>query len=188
MANLYVANSNVLGGSFEHLYLVYDPQGDFDPNSSSTWNNDVIIRGGPQGIPQFSPIQIENGFIITASEDALNGDHPITDRNYTSLSGNAASLWASMTVHIDTLGTQDSNGYILTETTYETTEINSNSVINTALNHVGIDLRDVAPQAMSNYPGHLGLLDGSGNDAYTAFSYPSSSDEYYFVKYGGGMT
>lgn len=33
MANLYIANSDILG--FEHLYLVYDPQGDYPNNSSA---------------------------------------------------------------------------------------------------------------------------------------------------------
>jgi len=186
MANLFIANKPA-GVIWEHLYLVFDPQGDFDPENSATWDNDLIIRGGPYGDLEIDPIRIENGFAILGSADQLVSDDPVDDRDYTLLSDDAASLWSAMMVYTASMG-QLEGAYYITDATYQTLELNSNSVINTILNQAGIDLRDVAPQAMTNYPGHLGLLDGSGNSAYTAFSYPSSSDEYYFVKRGGNDT
>lgn len=188
MGNIYIANSDILG--YEHLYLVYDPQSDFDENLSSTWTNDLVIRGGPQLIPEVDPILIENGELVLDSRDKLDGDDPIADRNYTLLSSSAASLWASMGAFTDTLGTAvPGNPEVVTDRTYHALGTNSNAVINTILNQAGIDLREYMPQASTNYPGHMSLLDGDGNSNYTAFIHDSLINETtYFYKRGGDDT
>jgi hypothetical protein len=44
MPKIYLASNEAVISidpfTFEHLYLVYDPQDDYDPNNSATWNND----------------------------------------------------------------------------------------------------------------------------------------------------
>ncbi|MEO0562665.1 MAG: hypothetical protein AAF125_11150, partial [Chloroflexota bacterium] len=73
--------------------------------------------------------------------------------------------------------------------TYHALGTNSNAIINTILNQAGIDLRDHMPQAPTEYPGHMSLLDGNGNSNYTAFVHDSLLNKTtFFYKRGGDDT
>ncbi len=185
MGNLFIASKpvTVSAGVFEHLYIVYDPQGDFDPSNRASLDNDLILRGGPSGIPGggFDPIEIQIGVPINFSKDPLNDADPLLDREYTLLkSGADADLaWTQMLTVMPGIGTQTSDPRIYVtpdDVGYFATYQNSNSVVNTALFSAGIDLRQNTPYFNGNpengrfpaglFPGHnrvLGDINGDGN-------------------------
>lgn len=83
-SKIWIASKPVPPSNYEHLYLVYDPDG--NPNSG----DEYIFRGGPQNNNplNFGNIVIENWIPIERSEDRLNGDDPLLGRNYTELNLN----------------------------------------------------------------------------------------------------
>lgn len=144
---------DVVGTDYDHAYLVYDPDG--DPTSG----DELVFRGGPNS-PGDLHITIEDWVPIAASDDALGSDDPLTDRNYTELASgtdatnkmNALAAWA------EDFGAPDVNGKIATDIRYTfplhigdptappIPALNSNTVFNSALNHIGVDATSNTPR------------------------------------------
>jgi Ca2+-binding RTX toxin-like protein len=151
MSRIYIATNDIqiLGSQFDHLYLVYDP--DSDPNNQ----NELVIRGGPNGAIR---IITEAGSLLTASTDThLNPDGSINEDPYleryfrditsTFYGLNTENVWSYLSAHSQAI--EDAN------ISYET-EQNSNSVVASVLNSAGILIGNVlpsAPPSASVWPG-----------------------------------
>jgi Ca2+-binding RTX toxin-like protein len=109
----------------------------------------------------------------------------------------ATSVWNTMWTFAHTMGDEDDPAPSLYNTNidYDLLGPNSNSVINTVLNIVGLNFRIHTPYAngsttiiqdAAEFPGHMGLLDGLGNNTYVAYIYDSLINETTsFYKRGG---
>ena len=216
MSKLYVANYQVIyptglpipetlpTGKY-HSYLVFDQDGD-----QNTQFDQTIIRGGPADrVNADGPISVQ----IASSSDSIDGLNNINDspvenpnggffgendknydgvadtlgsRNYTELASAtlASSLWNEMLSYANELQGM--------QTEYFGLGPNSNSTINSVMNAVGLNYRANLPTGMNpiDYPGHLGLLDGSGDNTLTAFIYSDGtiSETTVFRKYDGDDT
>jgi Ca2+-binding RTX toxin-like protein len=167
MSKLYIASFEV-ALNFSHLYLIYDPDG--IPNSG----DEFIIRGGPnEGTlnpfdpqPLLGDILVEPGIPFNDSEDGPIRDDQgnITkiptpeERNFTLIADGttADSAWAAMLDFVNTLGTTQDDGRILTETDYSFSKANSNSTITSAMAAAELDV-------FSNLPIVGGDLEGTGD-------------------------
>jgi Ca2+-binding RTX toxin-like protein len=166
MTKIWMASKPVSAsfGTYEHVYLVYDPDG--DPTSG----DEQVFRGGPSPDVSLSPkITIENWRGIQGSEDTVYDPDtgavvadPFADRNYTELNLNgmtpeqfkqALSDWAN------NAGTPDSDGNIKTDVPYTVPvaingdgdpqwipSLNSNTTVKSALAQAGIDLNSNLPR------------------------------------------
>ena len=142
---------------YEHLYLVYDPDG--NPNSG----DELIFRGGPKkNEPVINAhIVIEDWVSINKSADSLDGLNPFTNRNYTELNLDGMSPeqfkqntsdWAT------SFGSRDPLGLITTAIKYEVPidltntgaqpkpALNSNATIKSAIESIGIDFQSNIPR------------------------------------------
>lgn len=193
---IYIASFDVIYGATagqEHLYLIYDPDVDGDSDPTTYIANDSssvpeIIRGGwdYQGPENYlGKIDIE---ILPEplSTDAFNGD-TAGDRNLREITDipdgqTASETWEAMKDFARSM-TNDWDaqaGHGTTDTDYKIFGPNSNSVANSVLASQGIDLRQNTPmsdsgpgyQDPSEYPGHMGILEGSGDDEITVFANP----------------
>src|SRR6185437_5917180 len=167
-AALFIA-SKPITSLYQHLYLVYDPDGSIA--SSGTYSGDeLVLRGGPSAhLSGF--IALEGGVPIASSHDGAAGnggvEPSLTDRNFTLLAtgSDATTAWtgmltweASLTHDTAVLGTlQNSNiNYSLGGNSPDYADTtNSNSTVASALASVGIDIYD-------NLPIKGGDLDGNG--------------------------
>ena len=206
MANSSIIDARVYIGSYvvggepnfdwlptgaEHAYLLFDPDldKDDDPTTYDALNSaaiPAIIRGGPSGNYAIDPIEIE---IMSEanSVDAFNGSSAF-DRDFRVLfeGVNAAQIWQGMTEFARSLGGYSfiADAYI-SQIAYNLVGPNSNSVINSVLNASGLNFRENTTindggsgyEDPSEYPGHMGLLDGSGNNIFTAFIYEDGLTE-----------
>lgn len=183
-SQIYIASTNVAGDAARHLYLIYDPNSDQDDNAA-TGNGVEIIRGGPTNsigtlnwwangaiFGGFQNIIVEPGRLEIDSDNKFDGDS-MSDRRAEQIEfiGSADTTWTSMKSYALSWGNLDANGIIYTNFDYVAAGPNSNSVISTVLNIHGIDFRDNLPTGSSDseFPGHMALLDGSGDSAFTAF-------------------
>jgi Ca2+-binding RTX toxin-like protein len=205
-SKIYTASFDVFAGQ-EHMYLFYDSNIDNDNNPVTNLNSPVqIIRGGRPENHEIS--NVSNNIVVELRTDATQSvdwfekdgvTYTPTERNFREIaSGTAAdNLWSSMWSFADSLGeiNIDYNNSELQDTGIEYNFLgpNSNSVINSVLNANGINLRDttILPYAdgsttqiqnPSEYPGHMAILDGSGDDTFTAYAY---SDAYEFYDSAG---
>lgn len=124
-----------------HLYLVYD----------DGLGQEFVIRGGPSGIFS-STIVTENGVPIEQSLDAREGETP-GDRQARKLDltgREAADVWHIMV--------QQSQNIDDEEITYNTFTQNSNSVISSILNVVGLAPFDNMPSTPLDLPGNTNAL------------------------------
>lgn len=207
---IYIASFDVIYGATagqEHLYLIYDPDVDGDSDPTTYIANDTssvpeIIRGGwdYQGPENYlGNIDIE---ILPEplSTDAFNGDSA-ADRNLREITDipdgqTASETWEAMKDFARSL-TNDwdaQTGHGTTDTDYKIFGPNSNSVANSVLASQGIDLRQNTPmsdsgpgyQDPSEYPGHMGLLEGSGDDQISVFANPSGITKVQIVRDNSG--
>ena len=201
---IYIGSYDValgIAAGEEHLYLLYDPDvdGDGDPTTSISTDPSSfsrIIRGGPEtGISSGQVlVEIRNE---QSSSDSFGGDTP-TDRNFRLIDegSHVSTLWSQMETFAESMGSSVGNGNYETSHDYKLVGPNSNSVINTTLNAAGINLRNATPliegqsgppyQSPYEFPGHMSILDGSGNDSFTAFAY--NNRLYTFFNTGGNDT
>lgn len=161
---MWIASKPVTAGSldtsYDHLYYVYDPDG--DPTSG----DEKIFRAGPKAvgiIPKFK-IEIEVWVDINVSEDNLeSGQNPYADRNYTEVaSGTAATdLRDDVSNWADGFGTPDVDGKIQTDVPYTSPiydandlravpALNSNTTIVEAGRAGGLDVPSNMPFAGGN--------------------------------------
>lgn len=202
-ARVYIASHELeidpLTGE-EHLYLFYDP--DLDMDDDATTGTGMQIIRGDTGI-NYNPLALFNSIVIEARENAEESKDWLFDLGETPVSQNfrvleegqdAKDMWegtSGMFAFAKSMGTYDSTEKLyvsdLGPTAYNPFNANSNSVINTVLSAFGVDLRSHTPfadggtseyQGASEFPGHMTILDGSGNDTFTAFSYDGINDEY----------
>ena len=165
---IYLAHSAAVPGSpYQHLFLVYDIDGDaLTTETAENPDEQQIIQGGHQGLPGFSnllisyshPSNTENQWLdFNGDGDAVDpGDrNPYEVFDYTTLDlggRDAAVVWAEMINFSRSLGTPDpvlGNIIIDTGLTYPAAGFgtNSNSVINSILNEVlGVNIHDVLPK------------------------------------------
>ncbi len=178
----------------EHLYLVYDPDGD------PTTGDEYIFRGGPENNNplNFGDIKIENWILEDDSEDRLDDDDPFIDRNFTevALGGKSAEQvrdeiadWAR------DLGTEDPNtNAVNTNVPYtlpirinrdgdaeKSPALNSNTTIKSALDNSDIDFNDNIPRDGGTgsrlptdlFPGSESYFTGSDGD----YSVPPGTED-----------
>lgn len=175
---LYIASYEVLADGY-HTYLIYDANKDGDSDFTTSTSDVRILRGGAginYGVPTELSVLVERFSEVQNSADWVELQ---TATNLTQLSD--PSIWPQMWDFASTMGQANRPfpGLHDTNITYIPVGPNSTSVINSLLSVAGVDLRDVLPRGTSpvNYPGHLGLLDGSSSDSFTIFAY---RDPYYF--------
>ena len=189
----------------EHSYLLYDPDldGDSDPTTFISANSNSfsrIIRGGPESLISSGQVVIEIRN-EQASSDQFDGESA-ADRHFRVLvtGATATSIWTTqMETFAASMGGFDSadNWYESNED-YQLLGPNSNSVVNSILNVIGYDFRDATPYNDGStttykspilFPGHMGLLDSSGNSLYTAYIYDGpTTDSTNFYKRNGNDT
>ncbi len=208
MSKIYIASYivNPFGipvSTSSHAYLVLDMDEDL-----STSYDQLILRGGPEKpesvLTDPGEIRYEAGVSSYFSEDGLDNtsvqpgssylkndrnedgvaDNYIT-RHYTNYSALDSSLWYSMQQYaVDLININTSYQH-----KYSSLAQNSNSVINTLLNLVGINMADVLPPGGSPalFPGIHYLLDSEESNFYTAYIKPNMQ-ETTFLKAGGDDT
>ncbi len=182
MGKIFIARSDVYLGaidtSFEHLFLVYDADGDPSPGSL---NDAYVITAGPSGtgIPSFGEL------ISVYDEPILNLDYgsssdPQSEYTFTEIySGlDASAVWDEMVLFADQLTDFVSGKGFTTGLSYNPLSLNSNSFAASVLNESGFNVRENFPASFSalDFPGHMGLLDGSGADNFTAYDYDGLFD------------
>jgi len=155
-SRIWIASKPV-NSDYEHLYLVYDPDG--NPSSG----DELVFRGGPEGDIVLGNIEIENWKTIGASEDSLGGLDSFGDRNYTELNlkgltpeqfKDGLSLWANSLGAIN-----PESGNIATDIPYtlpitvdsdgeakRKPSLNSNTTIKSAIESIGIDFQSNIPR------------------------------------------
>jgi Ca2+-binding RTX toxin-like protein len=180
-SNLYITSYSVVGPE-HHAYLIYDANTDAD-NDYETGLSDVRILRGGTGINYFLP---ELSVIVERRDDvteSIDWDDAQVTNNLTAL----AATWSTMWNFAATMGNPDdpAAGLYDTDILYELGGPNSNSVLNTLLNVAGINFRDVMPTGTTppSFPGHMDLLDGSGDTTYTAYIYYNGNEIEPFVFY-----
>lgn len=194
-----------------YLFYDMDLDGDDDPTTSDGDSETIdyqIIRGD-SGL-NYNPALGNNLVVETRdlAEDSLDwfgSGETADDRNFRVLleGQTAIDAWegsgsnVGMLAFAQSLGTPDST-YPVYNTyldpglfgSYNPFGPNSNSVINTVLNSQGIDLRESTPfsdgitsdyQDPREFPGHMGLLDGSGADSLTAFAHDGIWNTTFFI-------
>lgn len=182
---IYIGSYNVAGGwaaGQEHLYILYDPDqdGNNTPETYTAGNEPKILRGGPEFLLSSGQVSIsimdEND-----SPDSFDGDSA-ADRHFRDIitGYNATSVWNSVVALAQTMGTWDaSQNQYETNIDYTLLGTNSNSVINTVLNVMGLKPRIYTPindngigyKPAWAFPGHMSLLDGGGDSIFTAYIY-----------------
>ena len=133
--------------------------------------------------------------------DPLTSSETPTTQNFRVLYEGAdiSATWTTMSSFAESLGAYNAVADLYeSELTYNPFGPNSNSVINSILNSIGLNLRDNTPfadgsttqiQDPSEYPGHMGLLDGSGDSTFTAYYYDGTvQDTTDFYKRDGNDT
>lgn len=183
MGTIYIARSDVVFGyldtTYEHLFLVYDEDG-----NTSTLGDQTVITAGPSGtgIPSFGELT------AVYDEDIYNlsygsSSDPASEFTYMTLySGvDAESVWNGMVAYADDMTEYDQNHGFSTGLTYNPFSINSNSFINSILSEAGFDLRDNFPTNFpaSEFPGNTALVDGQGDNILTAYTYDSGEYTFY---------
>jgi len=212
-ARLYIASKPVYVGAdpFRHLYFFYDQDSDNDQNPET--NPGLIIRGGPKsnydGIVNDSILfEINSAFIDSA--DKLEDGQDFSERGLRELfSGQAATdAWNSLISFAGTYtvsSTAVSNVYTsdFIYNGFPNFEPNSNSVINSLMGHISLDLRDWLPlteggvpyQQSSWFPGSMGILDAHGSDIFRAYAadnglytfYDSSGSDTIIIEHGARL-
>lgn len=176
----------------DHSYIFYDKDGEL-----SSKGDQKIIRGGPKEnyrgkdkVEAYSsdPDVTSRNIIVELRNDARDSydyafstTFDIAGQDFhLLLEGQAATdAFNTMWKFAKTLGEPmpHQNGLYETSIDYDLEGPNSNSVINTVLNVIGLDFRKNTPyadgsttqiQTSSEYPGHMGLLDGSGDNVLIA--------------------
>lgn len=181
-----IPETDVLIGKY-HAYIIYDENLDENDDYETNTQYVKILRGG-------APYQYgSNGIIAEAYTDVTDSEdweEAQVASNLTSLSADWSSMWA----FAGTMGGVFNSGVYDTNVSYGLT-FNSNSVINTLLNVVGLNYRENMPTGTnsSQYTGHMGLLDGDGNSIYTAYINDDGTLTFpdrvtYFSKRGGDDT
>ena len=216
-AKLYIGGYDVLDPIFgadtgyDHTYLFYDPDGIIGNG------NEKIIRGGPrenyQGGSKVTPYQNDPdvtspNIIVELRDDARTSydyrfpEETLADQDFRLLLSGAAAtnvfndMWAFALTLGDPMANQ--HGLYETDIDYDLVGPNSGSVVNSVMNAVGIDFRNNTPwnddsttvqNDPDEYPGHMGLLDGSGDNVFTAYIYDGSVTDFTkFHKRGGNDT
>lgn len=201
---IYIGSFDVADGNGfgkEHIYLYYDPDVDgdgdvltYDVNNSAA--QPYILRGGPDSGIASGNIIVEvlpesdstDSFAIDKNGDDLP-DTP-QERNFVVLleGSDAVLSWNELIAFAKTLGDDVGGGEYETRVDYKLLGPNSNSVANTLLSYLNIDLRTNTPlnegqpgthQSPYEYPGHMGLIDGSGNDVLRGFAYDDGTYKFY---------
>tara|TARA_X000001036_G_scaffold201534_1_gene189264 strand:+ start:579 stop:6959 length:6381 start_codon:yes stop_codon:yes gene_type:complete len=199
-AKLYIAGYDVLEPIFDidtgydHTYIFYDADGDL-----TTTDDQKIIRGGPKEnysgsnkVVEYSndPDVTSANIIVELRDDArFSYDYRFPDETPADqdfrllLEGSAATdAFNNMWEFALTLGDPMINQHGLYESgiDYDLLGPNSGSVVNSVMNAVGYDFREntpwddgstTVPHDPVDYPGHMGLLDGSGDSIFTAYIY-----------------
>jgi hypothetical protein len=184
---LRIGSYSIAGTQFQHALFVYDKNTDQDDNIATGTSDVSILRGGA-GINHNRPLElsvlIERQNDVTDSVDWTEAQEI---DNYTEIN---SLNWQSMWNFSATLGAPDSPvpGVYDSDIPYYLGGPNSNSFVNTVLSARGIDFRDHLPigTSASDFPGHMDLLDGSGNSTFTAFV--NGDDTTVFHKRGGMTT
>ena len=187
----------------EHSYLIFDPDLDDDGNyktdlgTDSEINEFDILRGSFPGVyddVNDDSLYVEVRDVVTESTDYTIA---LDSQNYVQVASLGQAQWNQMWTFAQTMGDLHpiEPGAYDTDLTYSTTpplfEPNSNSVINTLLNIVGVNFRDFIPsgQNVEDYPGHMALVDGSSDSLFTAYIYNGPvTDTTTFYKRGGDDT
>lgn len=174
-----------------HSYLIYDPDLDDDQNPA-TFNASIpttipsIIRGGPESGISSGQVVIETRNLTNSTDDFGFGELTAADRNFRVISegSEATTNWTLLTTFAHSLGAYNSlKDQYESILDYELLGPNSNSVTNSVLNSIGLDFRSLTPLSDLNpsltenpnqFPGQTHILDGSGNDTFTAFAYSSA--------------
>ncbi|MES2728943.1 MAG: type I secretion C-terminal target domain-containing protein [Pseudomonadota bacterium] len=204
MPKIYMGSLDVLMGATEqeHTYLFYDPDTDSD-GDPTTGTGMQILRGGTganHAVPLEINILVEIESLAQSSRDWFAPGETAADRNFRVLADGAAAdtLWANLQGFATSLGTANDPlpGLYDTGITYNIADLNSNSIINSLLNAAGYDFithtpwaegaYGTTPQNPETFPGFMTLIDGSGNNTYTAFANSLVyGDEYKFYKRDG---
>jgi Ca2+-binding RTX toxin-like protein len=179
-AAIFIASKSITisGGVFNHLYLVYDADGD-----ASTINDQYIIRGGPEDPPTggHGKIVIENGIALYNSQDSLYidpdnpalGTYTAEDRFYTALDlqgRSADDVWAEMQSFVSQMGPPDIlPGFVNTEVDYVPSSLNSNTIVASVLSNSGLLIQENLPYGFFQFqfPASdciLGKSDASSGD------------------------
>lgn len=169
---IYIASKVLSGTGKEHLYLVYDADGD-----PSTTGDEQVIRGGSI---TSADIWIEDGQSMASSADNFGSGENYVTRNFTALNlggADAATVWASMKADVQSLGTVDPSDSSIYETTidYHLLGPNSNSTVATILYDRGFDITTTLPEVggtgntipVGTFTGWNSFLGTSGNDSWT---------------------
>ncbi len=183
---IYIGSYNVgygLAFGEEHTYLLYDPDVDGDNNPktysvSDPLSESIIIRGGPESGISSGQVIVE----IRNEPDSSDvfASTTASDRHFREITSgsSAVSLWGQLTTFAMSMGNPVGNGNYETNEDYKLLGPNSNSVVNAILNSAGLNFRNLTPyndnstttyKDPSTFPGHMGLLDGSGSGAFTAY-------------------
>lgn len=177
------------GTAGEHLYVVYDPDGDPTTGDEQVW------RGGPESLDPTSPngqgnLVIENWVPIANSEDDhhASGLDPFSDRNFTELdtgSKTPEQAKADMEAFANAFGTTDpSTGKVDTGFEYGLLGPNSNGTVASGLATAGIDVTErdqngdfknlpnngLGHFTPNRFPGVQGIIDSPGDDDITVGS------------------
>lgn len=213
-AKIYIGSYDVepvLGK--EHTFLMYDPNTDGD-NNPATGKGMKIIRGGAginHGYPSELSVIVELQNNVEDSRDwrrfVDNHDTPSSLHFRTISEGAAATtLWNQMWSFAQTMGKANSpaSGLYDTDILYNlalsSLGQNSNSVVNSVLNAVGLNFRKLTPyndgstttyKNPNEFPNHMSILDGLGNNVFTAYYYKNSLglvEDMVFDKRGGNDT
>lgn len=145
--------ANVVGTSFQHLYLVY----------TDNAGNEFVIRGGPQFDipPLFGQLVVEAGVAMEDSKDV----RPIEDRDefgsrVIDLDGrDAEDVWNQMKRAANLID-QAAIPYEIAVINLTITNTTSNSVVAAVLHAVGIDVNDTLPTipGVTAFPGKANAL------------------------------
>lgn len=179
---------------FHHSFIIYDANLDGDNDFETNTQYVSIIRGGPGSLVGYSPdnvlVELDND--VTDSQD---WEEAATVSNYVNLNANLFQGMQNFAFSMGSAKTVGQHQMRDTGIDYDLVGPNSNSVINSVLNSQGIDFRDVLPQVSTTlpvsddyfFPGHLDVLDGSGNNVFTAFNQNGLpiQDHYTFYDRGG---
>lgn len=203
----------------KHLFLVYDADGD-----PYTIADQKIIEGLPEHrLPttSFGNLLIYNNTFASDPENNWDLNHngvydffllngkivfdidPVknTERNYTEIdigSRDASTIWNSMVSAANAFGlvtVAENQLAINTGIPYNALDFNSNSVVRTLLNGVGIDLSENLPRTggtpgtvtppLSDYPGANTIIGGSSGGSVTLYD---GNDGFYYTTRDGDNT
>ncbi len=191
-----------------HAFNLYDP--DTDGDNDPTTGNGMQIISGNWGV-NYNPalgdaLVIEARDNATDSRDWINTfaeGKTLEDLNANViLSGQTAEdAWTGtngMFTFAKSLGTYNAtHDLYITNHTYEIFARNSDSANASVLNAQGLDFINNRPLAHDDhlsledpvrFPGHMGILDGSGDDNFTAYAHAFEPSSYVFYDSGGNDT